>query len=102
MGLSPEAIQILEAVRQGASLKAHRALDGTKIHKVHPLQADAFEVSEAAVRALEKRGWLRSNMKFPVATYLLTETGSKVTIPAPLPVRWPQRLYRWIGAWVRQ
>lgn len=95
MGLSPEAIQILQAVRQGASVKAHRALDGTKIHKVHPIQADAFAVSEAAVRALEKRGWLRSNMKFPVATYLLTEAGHQVNIPAGTPVRWRRWLPRW-------
>lgn len=91
MGLSQEAIQILHAVRQGASVKAHREIDGTKIHKVHPLQADAFVVSEAAVRLLEKQGWLRSNMKFPVATYLLTEKGSKVN----LPFHWQRWLYRW-------
>lgn len=102
MGLSPEAIQILDAVRQGATVKAHRALDGTKIHKVHPLQAEPFAVSEAAVRALENRGWLRSNMKFPVATYLLTETGRKATIPTPPLLRWPQWLYRWVSTWVRQ
>lgn len=95
MGLSPEAVQILYAVRQGAAVKAHRTLDGAKIHKVHPLQADAFEVSEAAVRALEKRGWLRSNLKFPVATYLLTEKGSKVTIPQRTGWPWRQWLYRW-------
>ena len=97
MGLSPEAVQILSAVRQGAVVKAHRTLDGAKIHKVHPLQADAFEVSEAAVRALEKRGWLRSNLKFPVATYLLTEKGSRVTIPQRTCWPWWQWLYRWFG-----
>lgn len=91
MGLSEEAIQILHAVRQGASVKAHRTLDGAKTHKVHPLQADAFIVSEAAVRALEKRGWLRSNMKFPVATYLLTETGRQVNVSP----RWSQWRYGW-------
>lgn len=95
MGLSPEAVQILDAVHQGAAVKAHRTLDGAKIHKVHPLQADAFEVSEAAVRALEKRGWLRSNLKFPVATYLLTEQGHKVTRLQRAGWPWRQWLYRW-------
>lgn len=95
MGLSPEAIQILDAVHQGASVKAHRALDGTKIHKVHPLQAEPFAVSEASVRTLEKRGWLRSNMKFPVATYLLTESGHNVNLSAHPTVRWLQWLSRW-------
>ena len=97
MGLSPEAVQILSAVRQGASVKAHRALDGSKIHKVHPLQGDAFIVAEAAVRLLEKRGWLRSNLKFPVATYLLTEKGSTVTLPQLAACPWRQWLYRWFG-----
>lgn len=92
MGLSAEAIQILHAVRQGASVKAHRTLDGAKIHKVHPLEADAFAVSEAAVRMLEQRGWLRSNMKFPVATYLLTETGCQVNLPPNIARRWLQWL----------
>lgn len=99
MGLSPEAIQILYAVRQGASVKAHRALDGTKIHKVHPVQAAAFEVSAAAVRTLEKRGWLRSNLKFPVATYLLTEKGRKVNLPHKVNSPWRQWLCRWFGVW---
>ncbi len=86
MGLSPAAKQILAAMQQGASLKAHRTLDGLKLHKVHPLAGAAFEVPTSAVRALEKRGWLRSNMKFPAATYLLTEEGSQAIV-APR-VRW--------------
>lgn len=95
MGLSAEAIQILSAARQGAAVKAHRTLDGAKIHKVHPLQADAFAVSEAAVHALEKRGWVRSNLKFPVATYLLTEKGRQVPIPQRADWPWRQWLRRW-------
>lgn len=77
MGLAAEAYQILQALDQGASLKVHRTLDGAKVHKVHPLQGVAYEVPTAVVRTLEKRGWLRSNMKFPVATYLLTPEGKK-------------------------
>lgn len=77
MGLSSEAIQILSAMGQGASLKVHRTLDGAKLHKLHPLQGDAISVTATAVRDLERRGWLRSNMKFPVATYLLTKTGKE-------------------------
>ena len=77
MGLSAEASKILHALDQGASLKVHRTLDGAKVHKVHPLQGVAYEVPTDAVRTLEKRGWLRSNMKFPVATYLLTPEGKK-------------------------
>lgn len=97
MALSREAIQIFHAVGQGATIKVHRTLDGAKRHKIHPLQADAFEVSAAAVHALEKRGWLRSNLKFPVATYLLTEQGRKATIPQRPGWQWRQWLHQW--AW---
>jgi hypothetical protein len=89
MGLSSAARQILAAMQQGATLKAHRTLDGAKLHQLHPLQGAAFVVPTAAVRELEERGWLRSNMKFPAATYLLTEQGSQVTLQPP--ARW----FRW-------
>jgi len=89
MGLSPVAKQIIVAMQQGATLKAHRTLDGEKLHQIHPLQDAAFVVPTAAVRELEQRGWLRSNMKFPAATYLLTEQGSQATLQPP--ARW----FRW-------
>ena len=62
----------------GATLKAHRTLDGSKVHKLHPLEGDAVTVSSTVVRTLEKCGWVRSNMKFPAATYLLTEKGRQL------------------------
>ena len=71
------------ALQAGAALKAHRTLDGAKYHKVHPLQGDDFTVPAAAVRELENRAWLRSNMKFPAATYLLTEQGRQAKLDAP-------------------
>ncbi len=86
MGLSAAAKQILLALQVGASLKAHRTVDGVKQHKVHPLQGDAFMVPASAVRELEKRAWLRSNMKFPAATYLLTQAGSHANVN--MPTRW--------------
>jgi hypothetical protein len=80
MRLSSEASRILQALEQGAALKAHRTLDGAKVHKMHPLQGVAYAVPTAAVRGLEKQGWVRSNMKFPVATYLLTVEGKKAIL----------------------
>jgi uncharacterized protein YjhX (UPF0386 family) len=80
MALSQETMQILHALVQGASLKVHRTLEGAKVHKLHPLQGAAIQVKATTVRNLERRGWLRSNMKFPVATYLLTEKGSEVAL----------------------
>jgi len=65
-------------MHRGATLKAHRTLDGAKIHKLHFRTGVAEQVSITAVRRLERRGWLRSNLKFPVATYLLTEEGKQV------------------------
>jgi len=89
MGLSAAAKQIVAALQQGATLKAHRTLDGEKIHQIHPLRGTAFAVPTAAVRDLEKRGWLRSNMKFPAATYLLTEQGSQAAVqPTAHWLRW--------------
>lgn len=77
-GLPPDAAQLLTALADGATLKVHRTLDGSKIHKLHLLHGNAVTVSSVVVRTLEKRGWVRSNMKFPAATYLLTEKGWQV------------------------
>ena len=59
----------------GATLKAHRTVDGEKVHLLHPLTGPAEPVDRAAVEDLRQRGLIASNMKFPVATYLLTEEG---------------------------
>lgn len=73
--MPPDAVCVLNAIANGATLKAHRALDGSKIHKLHPLQGDTVMIPRTVVRMLEQQGWVRSNMKFPAATYLLTEKG---------------------------
>ncbi|MBX3015477.1 MAG: hypothetical protein KF832_28410 [Caldilineaceae bacterium] len=93
---APEAGQILQAVQQGASLKAHRTLDGQKTHKVHLADGTVWVVSAQAVRLLEDRGWLRSNMKFPAATYLLTEAGWQASAAQLRSTRW-WSLSRWLS-----
>lgn len=78
MRLSAESARILRAMIAGAALKVHRDLDGTKTHMLHPLNGPPEPVSRAAVEGLVRHGLIASNMKFPVATYVLTERGVAV------------------------
>ncbi len=78
MRLPAESARILRAMVAGATLKVHRTLDGAKTHMLHPLDGPAEPVSRAAVEHLARHGLIASNMKFPVATYVLTERGVAV------------------------
>ena len=75
MKLSPGEEAVLRAVAQGGTLKTHRSMDGEKLSRLHPLDAPAFDVDPAVVESLKRRKLIRSNMKFPAATYLLTDRG---------------------------
>jgi predicted transcriptional regulator len=76
--LSAASLDILRAMACGATLKAHRDLEGAKHHRLHMLDGTELGVGEAAVRALERRGLLDSNKKFPAATYILTDKGRRM------------------------
>ena len=78
MKLSPAEEAVLRAVAQGGTLKTHRSMDGEKLSKLHPLAAPAYDVAPAVVDSLKRRKLIRSNMKFPAATYLLTDRGRAV------------------------
>lgn len=68
--------QLLHAMVAGAALKVHRDLNGGKVYRLHPLGAGVAQtIAEADVIQLEKLGLIESNMKFPAATFLLTEKG---------------------------
>lgn len=69
---------LLRALLEGATLKAHRYLDGTKFHRLHMLDGSTVDVAEATVRTLVRRRLLDSNKKFPAATYLLTDKGRRL------------------------
>lgn len=75
---------VLVAIVNGAHLKAHRHLDGQKVHKLHFVQPDLGQdnqelvIADAVVDNLRSRGLIDSNMKFPAATYLLTDKGAEV------------------------
>jgi hypothetical protein len=79
MRLNTEQRRILAALQRGCYLKIHRTLDGAKVYRLHCLIGGEDAVEElpaAAVDALERHGYLQSNMKFPAATLLLTERGA--------------------------
>jgi len=85
--LSEAHKQLLSALARGSRLQDHRDLDGGKVYKLHALD-DASEVLIAAssVAYLQRHKLIESNMKFPAATYLLTDRGAAIaatlTIPA--------------------
>ena len=89
-GLSSAAASLLGAMASGATLKVHRTLDGAKEYRLHPLDGPAATVDAALVTDLLRRGVLQSNMKFPAATFILTENGraqaAKVVDSAPAPL----------------
>jgi hypothetical protein len=75
MPISAEQRDILNAIANGWTLKAHRYVDGRKEYRLHPLRGEAAAVSPAAVAALVQAGLIDSNKKFPAATFWLTERG---------------------------
>jgi hypothetical protein len=78
MILTPAQRRLLHAMAAGAALKAHRGLDGEKEHLLHPLHGEPEPVPAALVESLRERGLIQSNLKFPAATYLLTDKAFEV------------------------
>ncbi len=67
---------ILVALQAGDRLKVHRTIDGEKRYLLHRLdESGADAVDAAVVDSLERSGLIESNMKFPAATFLLTDKG---------------------------
>jgi hypothetical protein len=76
MRLTTEQAQVLAALQTGHHLKVHRTVDGQKAYRLHRADGSvAGAVSAATVDGLERGGFVESNMKFPAATFLLTEKG---------------------------
>lgn len=73
ISLTPAQRRLLLAMSEGATLKAHRALDGQKTHLLHPLHGDPQPIPAALVESLRARDLIQSNLKFPAATYVLTD-----------------------------
>lgn len=62
----------------GATLKAHRDLDGNKQHLLHPLLGEAQPIPASLVESLRDLDLIQSNLKFPAATYILTDKALKM------------------------
>jgi len=78
MHLTPRQSYILRAMRNGAALKVHRTLDGEKVHRLHPLDGEPETVERDVVESLVALGLVQSNLKFPAATYVLTDAGLRI------------------------
>lgn len=77
MHLPHEELQVLVALQEGQHLKVHRTPDGIKRYRLHRVDGSvAEEVNASVAGRLERSGLIESNMKFPVATFLLTEKGN--------------------------
>jgi uncharacterized protein YjhX (UPF0386 family) len=78
MAISDHQQRLLESVAQGDVLKVHRSMDGEKQFRLHALDGSAVQVvSSEDVELLMRLGLVGSNMKFPAATFLLTEAGAQ-------------------------
>jgi hypothetical protein len=100
MRLTGGQTNILHALASGFHLKSHRYLDGTKVSRLHSANGEAvFTVAAKDIERLENLGLIAGNMKFPAATYLLTENGARFatslgqTTDKPLSARLPRTRY---------
>lgn len=79
MTLSPTQQQLLHDLASGATLKSHRYLDGRKVYQLHWLDGRPPQtVRRSTVAAMQARGLIFSNQKFPAATYMLTEAAHRL------------------------
>ena len=78
--LTGEQAALLVSLQQGAVLKVHRTLDGDKVYRLQQNDAPAQEIEATLVAALTDRSLVQSNMKFPAATFLLTDKGVAVAM----------------------
>lgn len=71
---------VLAALWEGWTLKSHRTLDGQKVYRLHGLSGEVKEVADGAVDTLVAAQLVQSNLKFPAATYLLTQKGQATAL----------------------
>jgi hypothetical protein len=79
MELSEAQRHVLRALADGLVLKGHRTLDGEKAYRLHAMDGSVLEeIDAAAMDVLKDEKLIHSNMKFPAASFLLTEKGRKI------------------------
>jgi len=79
MELADAHKSILSALAEGIVLKGHRNIEGEKVYKLHGM--DGSEIEEVAPEVMEflkEYKLIHSNMKFPAASFLLTEKGREI------------------------
>ena len=74
---SPTQKRILQSLLDGATLKSHRYLDGSKEYRLHPLGGESTRVPEQDVHGLVDFGLLSSNHKFPASSLFLSQRGRR-------------------------
>lgn len=75
--IAAHAQRVLAALAHGSCLKVHRTLDGAKIYRLATSDHTHSEEIPAEVAiSLEQANLIASNMKFPAATFLLTDKGA--------------------------
>lgn len=79
MRLSAPQRALLTALQAGDRLNVQRTLDGAKRYRLHARDdAAVVEIDATVVDSLLRAGLIESNMKFPAATFLLTDKGLAV------------------------
>ena len=82
MRLTAVQRRLLLALQAGSSLKVERTLDGEKVYRLYTPDATHSESLPAPlVQNLTRTGLIESNMKFPAATFLLTDKGASAFAP---------------------
>src|SRR6185295_2126741 len=79
MELSDAHRDVLRALAEGIVLKGHRNIEGEKVYKLHAMDGSEIEViSPDVVEFLKEEKLIHSNMKFPAASFLLTDKGRQI------------------------
>lgn len=77
--LSEAQQRVLKALAEGIVLKGHRNIEGEKVYKLHAMDGSEIAVIEAdVIEFLKENKLVHSNMKFPAASFLLTDKGREI------------------------
>ena len=76
MKLSASQKELLTTLAQGHTIKSHRFLDGRKLFRLHGPGGPLHELAPDLVTSLYDSGLLATNMKFPAATFFLSDAGA--------------------------
>jgi hypothetical protein len=79
MELTEAQERVLRALADGIVLKGHRSIEGEKVYKLHAMDGSEIAIIDAEViEFLKENKLVHSNMKFPAASFLLTDKGREI------------------------